>query len=199
MGELPEVEVVNDLVHQVTHVLHERHVAVDVARGAEPVENLQAEPMRRLDRGGVEVGDRLGQPVAPLLLLGAWHSGEDLQDLVVVGGLPSSQDVDQAVKGAHQPVSHSLAELACGHAGERDDEKAVDRQVGFGHVPCRQRRDREGLAGAGTRLEKRRSPRQRTADLERRNLLVPASHYLEQRHRSLILSNSNSPSHSKRA
>ena len=74
MGELPQVEVIDDLVHEVTHVLDQRHVAVDVTGGAEPVQDLQAEPVGGLDGGGVEVGDRLAQPAAPSLLLGARHA-----------------------------------------------------------------------------------------------------------------------------
>ena len=199
MGELAQVEVVDDLVDQVAHVLDQRHVAVDVARGAEPVEDLQAEPVRRLDRGGVEVGDRLAQPAAPQLLLGPRHVRQELHDVVTLGGLPPGQDIGQAVEGAHQPVPHPLAQLSRGHARERHDEETVDRQVVFRDVPGRQRGDREGLPGARARLQQRRSARQRTVDLERGHLLVPTAPRRQRRHWSRTLSRSNNPSQTRRA
>ena len=134
MGELPEVQIVDDLVHHVAHILDKRHVAVHIAGGAEAVEHLQAEPVRRLDRGRVEVSDRLGQPEAPLLLLGARHCGEEPQDVIILGRAFAGEDIDQAFEGVHQTVAHSLAELSGGHSSERDDKKALDRQALFGHI-----------------------------------------------------------------
>ena len=79
------------------------------------------------------------------------------------GRLPSGQHVGQAVEGADQAVAHPLAQLSRGHAREGHDEETVDRQVVFRHVAGRQRRDGEGLPGAGARLQQRRSPWQRPA------------------------------------
>ena len=65
--EAAHVEVVDDLVEQVADVLDERGVGLDVAGDAEAAEHLLAEPVRRGDRGGVEVGERAAEPLAALL------------------------------------------------------------------------------------------------------------------------------------
>ena len=80
--EPPDVEVVDDLVEQVADVLDEGDVTLDVPGDAEPDEHVEAEAVRRLDRGGIEVGDRLGQSVAAALDLVPGSVGQRTQDVV---------------------------------------------------------------------------------------------------------------------
>ena len=65
--EAPHVEVVDDVVDQVADVLDEGGVGIDVAGDAEPAEHLLAEAVGGGDRRGVEVGERAGEALAPLL------------------------------------------------------------------------------------------------------------------------------------
>ena len=64
LEEAAHVEVVDDLVDQVAHVLDELGVALHVAGDAEAAEHLLAEAVRRGDRGGVEVGERARRAAA---------------------------------------------------------------------------------------------------------------------------------------
>ena len=68
--------------------------------------------------------------------------------------------------GADQPLAHAVAQLAGGHARERDQQQLVQRDA-VGDVASRERRDRVRLAGPGARLEHRDALRQRAADVER--------------------------------
>ena len=84
VGEPAEEEVVDHLLDEVADVLDQGDLPVDVARRPEAVEDLQAEPVRRLDGRGVEVGDGLAQPVAAGLDLVGRPVGQQLHELVVV-------------------------------------------------------------------------------------------------------------------
>ena len=97
--EAADVEVVDDLVDQVGHVLDERGVALDVARHAEPAQHLLAEPVRGGDRRRVEVGDRARQALVP----------ERIRLRGEVG---------------HQTLAHPLAQLAGRHPRERDEQES---------------------------------------------------------------------------
>ena len=61
------VEVVDDVLEQVADVLDEGGVGIDVPGDAQPAEDLLAEAVRGGDRRGVEVGERAGEALAPLL------------------------------------------------------------------------------------------------------------------------------------
>ncbi len=98
--EPPDVEVVDDLVEQIPDVVDESDVALDVPGHAEPHQYVEAEAVRRLDRGGIEVGDRLGQPVVAALDLIAGAVGQHTQD--VIGGVDRNS-------GRERPTSTSAA------------------------------------------------------------------------------------------
>ncbi len=152
-GEPAQVEVVDDLLHEVAHVLDERDLAVHVTRCAQPVEHLETEPMRRLDGGRVEVGDGLAEPVPAGADLVTRRLRKELDELVVLVPTGPVEHVDEPVVGADEAIPHALAQFAGGHAGEGDDEQPVDRQDPLGDVAGRQRGNRERLARSGARLQ----------------------------------------------
>ncbi len=191
-GELAQVEVVDHLFHQVAHVLDQGDVTIDVTGGPQPVEHLQAEAVRGLDRGRVEVGDRLGQPVVPFRPHQRVRVGQQTHDLVVGRRWCAGQYGGQPVEGADQPLPHAFAELPRRHARERDDQELVDRVALLRDVARRQGGDGEGLARAGARLEQRHAARQRPADVE--GLWVRG-----RAHRLRTVSCSSKPSHRTRA
>ena len=65
-AEAAEVQVVDDLGHQLVEALDERHPGVGVAGHAEGAQHQLAELVRGRDRGGVEAGQRVAQAVPPL-------------------------------------------------------------------------------------------------------------------------------------
>src|SRR4051812_4176087 len=64
--------------------LHERRGRLAVAEHAEAAEHLRAEPVGGCDRGGVEVGERGGEPLAAEADLVRRAGGEELRDLVAL-------------------------------------------------------------------------------------------------------------------
>ncbi len=166
-GELAQEEVVDHLFHEVVHILDQRDLPVHVPGGPEPIEDLQAESVGRLDGGRVEVGDGLAQPVTACCDLLFRRRRQQLHQLVVLVSAGAIEHVDQAVEGAHQPLSHALAQFARRHARERDDEQPVDRQDALRHVARGQGGDGEGLAGSGARLQQRHAGREIPAHVER--------------------------------
>src|ERR1019366_2435442 len=93
--ELSDVEVVDDLDHQFTQILDERHVPLDVARHAQSTQHVLAEAVRRGDRRRVEIGEGFGQE--PALLLDAWSGRQHLEDVVVSGWSNPVERLGQAL------------------------------------------------------------------------------------------------------
>ena len=96
--EPPDVEIVDDLVEQIPDVVDEGDVALDVPGHAEPHQYVEAEAVRRLDRGGIEVGDRLRQPVAASfdLIAGASASTRRTSSAGSTGTPPRTSDSQSA-------------------------------------------------------------------------------------------------------
>jgi hypothetical protein len=61
MGGEGQIEVVTGLVHEVVEGLHERRAGVEVGAGAEEVQDLVAELVRRGDGRCVEARERGGE------------------------------------------------------------------------------------------------------------------------------------------
>ncbi len=162
--EAADVEVVDDFLQEVVGVLDEGDVAFHVARRPEPGEDLHAETVGGFDGGGVEIGDRLREPLVSQrhLLLGA--GGQQAAEVVVGGDAGACRR--QRLGGLQQSLSHPLAQLARRHAGEGHDQQAVECQP-VGHVAGGQGGDREGLARSGARLQQGHPRRERPAELER--------------------------------
>ena len=76
----------------------------DVARRAEPGKDLHAEPVRGLDRGGVEVGDGLGKPVAAEGYLLGRTLGQEAGRRRRLVGLEATERCRQRLGGAEEPV-----------------------------------------------------------------------------------------------
>jgi hypothetical protein len=187
--EAAHVEVVDGLRDQVGDVLHERHVALDVAEHAEPVEDVLAEAVRRLDGGGVERGERLGQPPAAQLAQLRRCVAQQAQHGVAGRRLGARQDLRQPLLGGDHAAAHALAQLAGGDARERHQQQLRERRA-VGHQAGGQGGDGERLPGAGAGLEQRDAgARQRAADVEMLALELDA-------HRSLSSSQPSTPSHS---
>ena len=85
------VEVVDDVLEQVADVLDEGGVGIDVARDAQAAEHLLAEAVRGGDGGGVEVGERSGEALAPLGDLLRRALREQRDDLVVSAARPPAR------------------------------------------------------------------------------------------------------------
>ena len=62
-----DVQIVDDLGHQVVDGFDECHIGFEVGQRAQLREHFLAEPVGSLDRRCVEVRDRLGEAVASLL------------------------------------------------------------------------------------------------------------------------------------
>ena len=191
-----QVKVVHDFFHEVTHVLDECDLAVHVTRRAQSVKHLEAEPMRRLDGGRVEVGDGLAESIPAGGDLVTRCLRQELYELVGLVADGPIQHVDESVVGAHEAITHALAQLAGGHAGEGDDEEPIDRQDPLGDVACRQGRNRERLASPGACLQQRHSARKVASHHERLRLRRSS---LSARHRSTTRSWVKSWSHSRAA
>ena len=164
--EAAQEEVVDHLFHEVADILDQGDFAVDIPRRPEAVEDLEAEPVGRLNGRGVEVGDGLSQPVPTGLHLAGRPPSEQLHELVVFVTTVAGGDVRQAVEGTDQPLAHSFTQLARRHPGEGDHEEAVDRQDAFRHVSRGERRDGERLARPRARLQEGHTGRQVPADFE---------------------------------
>ncbi len=107
--ETADVQVVDHLVEKVLGVLDEGDVAFDVARRAEPGKDLHAEPVRGLDRGGVEVGDGLGKPFVTEGHLLSRTVGQQPGDVVVWVGLEATEGGRQRLGGTEEPVPDPFA------------------------------------------------------------------------------------------
>ena len=82
LPESPDVQVVDHLFQQIRDVLDELCIALDVTRDSEAHEHVKAEAVGRVDRGGVEVCDRSGQPRIPQRYLCCGTPSEELDQLV---------------------------------------------------------------------------------------------------------------------
>ena len=96
--EPPDVEIVDDLVEQIPDVVHEGDVALDVPGHAEPHQDVEAEAVRRLDCGGIEIGDRLRQSVAASFDLVSGGVGQHAQDVVGRVDRDPAENVRQATR-----------------------------------------------------------------------------------------------------
>ncbi len=81
--ELADVQVVDDVDHQVAQVLDEGHVPLDVTRHAQAAQHVLAEPVGRGDGGRVEIGEGLGHEPAPPLQLAVRTVGQHPENGVV--------------------------------------------------------------------------------------------------------------------
>ena len=172
--EAAHVEVVDDLLDEVARVFDERRVGVDVAGDPEAREDLLAEAVRRSDRRGVEVGERLGEVVSPCSYVFCCARGEQRHDLVGAGG-DAGEHPTELVLDAHEPLAHTLTQLAGRHAGERDEQQLLQREA-VRDIARRERGDRVGLARPGARLEHGHAGRQGAADVERLGVGVARRH-----------------------
>ena len=188
---LADVQVVDDLGDQVAGVLEDEDVALHVAGEAETAEDVLAEAMGGGDGGGVVVGQRGGEPLAPLDDLGGRAGGQQPQHVVVPGWLLTGGDPQQALLGAHQPLPHPVPQLAGGHTGKRHHQQLVERSA-VGHVAGGEGGDGEGLARPGAGLEDGDARfGERSAHVEVDDGLVS--------HRSVTSSMARRPSHRRRA
>ena len=165
-GEGPQVEVVDDLPHQVVEVLDQPGARVGVAGHAERVEHHRAELVGRRDRRGVEPDQRVDHPPVgqpPLLVVVGEQQVHELgpRDRGPVGGV-----VAQHPLGLHELGADALAELLAGGAAERDDQHLLEPGDTLDDVPGHERADRPRLARAGTGLEQHGAGRQRVGDGE---------------------------------
>jgi hypothetical protein len=164
--EAPDIEVVDNLLEQIAGILDQGDVLLDVAGGAEPGEDLHAEAVGGLYRGGVEIGDRLGEAILALLHLGVRSGGQQAEEVVVGIRLFAGEDDGQPLGGADEALPHPFAKLPRRHAGERHDQEAVKGHA-LGDIAGGEAGDRERLAGAGTRLQQSHTARKWSADVER--------------------------------
>ena len=193
--ELADVEVVDHLLEEIVGVLDQRDVAVDVAGGAEPGEDLQAEAVGGLDGGGVEVGDRLGEPVA----------ASPARRAARPPGAARCRRPGVATP-ARAAASPSAALTSRSRTRSRSSPVAMRVKVTtrrrsaagpVGDVAGRQRGDREGLARAGARLEQRHPGGSGPQTSNGRALVrLPAT--TGRGHVCPILSRSSRPSQSRR-
>ena len=157
----PHEEVVDDLLHEVGRILHERHVGLDVADDPEPpstswqkpcVVAIVAASKRAIARASRAWRSRTSPPTR----------GEQRDHLVAVGGQRAGRTPSEPLLGVHEPLAHAVAQLAGRHPRERHEQDLVQRRA-LGDVARRQRGDRERLAGARARLEHGDAGRQRAA------------------------------------
>ncbi len=187
----PDVQVVERLLEQIGDVLDERGLAIQIADRPELGQYLLAEAVRGRDRGGVEVGDGVREPIAAKLDVRRVPGRQQGHDRIAVRVGRAGEDRRQRLLAPDQPLADAVPQLARGHPRERDQQQPVERRS-LGHVARGQRGDRVGLAGPGARLEHRHARGQRAADVEvgiRRH----------GGHRSSTASRASSPSHSRRA
>ncbi len=159
-----QVEVGDHLGGHVGGVLGEGQVGVDVGGDAEPGEHLQAEPVGRGDGGGVEVGDRVREPVASRRDLGVAAGREVHQHGVV--GRPRRRRIRERRGRGDEPLADALTQLDRRGPAERHQHQLVDAGHTLGDVARGQRGDRVRLAGAGAGLQHRRPGRQVPARVE---------------------------------
>ena len=190
--EATHVQVVDDVGQQLADVLDERGVGLDVPGDAEAAEHLLTEPVRRGDRGGVEARERAPQAPVALLDLVPRSGREHPDHRVALGGARPGEGSGEPPLGRHEALADAFAELARRHAGEGDEQDAVERRA-LGDVACRERRDRVRLAGPGARLEHGDARRQRPADVERPDVGRGAGHW------STTSSQASAPAHRRRA
>ena len=185
--ESPDVQVVERLLQQVGHVLDERGLAIEIADRAELREHLLAEAVGGGDRGRVEVGDGVRQPVAAQADLLGRARRQQRHHGVGPGVWGAGEDPRQLLFAPDQSLPHPVTELAGRHPRERDQQQPVERRA-LGDVARGERGDRVRLAGSGARLEHNRARRERTAQVE---LGVG----LDDPHRSLTISTASRPRH----
>jgi hypothetical protein len=165
VGGVPlEVQVGGRLVDQVVDLLHEVRLRFGVAEHPEALEHLQAELVRGGDGRLVDLAERGRHPPPAPLALRRVHRADERGHAVAVRHVPRGQGGQQR----HEPLADPAAELGRRHPAEGDQQQLAQRPVGLRHVPRGQRREGEGLARAGARLEHGRPARQRAANVERR-------------------------------
>ena len=189
--ELAQVQVVDDVDHQVTEVLDEGHLPLDVTRHAQAAQHVLAEPMGRGDGCRVEIGEGLGHEPAPPLQLGVRSVGQDPENGVVGRRADTGPGPGEAVLGRDQALPDPVTQLAGRHAGERHQQQFLERDARC-HIAGGQGGDGEGLARARARLQHRHACRERPADVE-------AGHRREGAHRWTRSSHESRLSQSRRA
>ncbi len=163
VAEALEVEVVDDLADELVEVLDQGDSGVGVAGHAERTQDQLAELVGGRDRRGVEAGQGVLQPQPAVgQLLG--RAADEVAQQVVVG----RARVVEGLGGPDQLVADPLAQLLARRPAEGDEEHVVEQGLALRDVAGHERRERVGLAGAGTGLEHRGggSRRQRVEEIE---------------------------------
>jgi hypothetical protein len=91
--EPADVEVVDDVLEQVERVLHDVATVLHVADDPQTAERLEAEAVGGRDGGGVEVGERMGEPFAADAYLVGRAGGRSCTTSSAGTGWPSSTRV----------------------------------------------------------------------------------------------------------
>ena len=113
-----------------------------------------AEAVRGRDRGCVETGQSICQPLSPWChRLGA-TLGDHLEHHVVSSWfLTGVQQPAKTSLSRYQSFPHAVSQFAGGHPGEGDGQDLGQCHYPLGHQPGHQRRDGEGFAGARAGLQ----------------------------------------------
>ena len=119
----PHVQVVDDLGDEVAEVLDELDVRLEVGGDPEPAEHLLAEAVGGGDRRRVEVGERVGEPVAAQLDLVLGALGEQLRRPRIAAGRRAGERPPETALDADQPLADALAQLARRHPRERHQQQ----------------------------------------------------------------------------
>ncbi len=81
-SEVREIKVVHDLGDQIVEAFDQRGAGVGITGHAKRFEHQLAELVRGADGGGIEIGERVPQPAAPLVAFGG-AAGQQVGDQVV--------------------------------------------------------------------------------------------------------------------
>ena len=167
LAEAGEVEVVDDLGHQVVEALDQRQPRLGVTGDPQGAQHQLAELVGGGDGRGVEGRERLTQPSAAEGELRRRRRGQVAEQRVVVG---DQGGVVERVRGRDERAPHPFPQLLAGRPTERDEQHVVEPGVPLGDVAGDQPGEGEGLAGAGTGLEDggRAGSRQLAGEVERR-------------------------------
>ena len=165
--EAPDVQVVDDLLAQVGDVLDERGVATRRRRARR---GRRAPPGRsrgwsRWSRSRSRRARRRGARGAARPPRACRTRGDARR-----ASSGSRRRPSRPASAVDEPFADALAQLARGHARERDQQELIQRHA-VGDVARGERGDGERLAGARTRLEHGHAGRQRPADVERGSVI----------------------------
>ncbi len=151
MTEVAEIEVVDDLGDQLVQALHQCHTGVAVTCHPKRFENHLTELVCGGDRCGVEGGQRVAQALttSPQLLLASLKQARN--NLVV----PDRGWIVETRNRVDDLAAHTVAQLLCRRAAERDQKHLVQRRDALGDITGDQTRQRERLAGPRTCFQHR--------------------------------------------